>query len=71
MLCHTQKWVIHWYFKFWISTLWNLSPEIKCRVALTEVNMSQSFFAFRSVLFLQQTNLLQTVSELDRYINIE
>jgi len=28
MLCYTQKWVIYWYFKFWIFTLWNLSPEI-------------------------------------------
>jgi len=71
MLCYMQKWVIHWYFKFWVFTLWNLSPEIKCRVALTQVCFEPDFFAFRSVLLLQQTSLLQTVSELDRYINIE
>jgi len=37
MLCNTQKLVIHWYFKFWVFTFLNLSPEIKCRVASTKV----------------------------------
>jgi len=71
MLSYTQKWVIHWYFKFWVLTFWNLSPEITCRVALTKVCFEPNFFAFRLVLFLQQTSMLQTISELDRYINIE
>jgi len=56
MLCYTQKWVIHGYFKFWVFTFWNLSPKIKCGVAFTKVFLS-NFFAFRSVLFLQQTCL--------------
>jgi len=37
MLCYTQKWVIHWYFKFWVFTSLNLSPEIEFRVSLTKV----------------------------------
>ena len=36
MLFYTQKWVIHWYFKFWVFTFWNLPPKIKCRMALTK-----------------------------------
>jgi len=38
---------------------------------LTKAWFEPDFFAFRSVLFLQQTSLLQTISELDKYINIE
>jgi len=54
MLCYTQKWVTHWYFKFWVFTFWNLLPEIK--------RFSDPYFlAFRSVLFLQHTSLWQTV----------
>jgi len=30
-------------FKFWVFTFWNLSPKIKCRVALTKVFLSQIF----------------------------
>jgi len=49
MLCYTQKWVIfiHWCFKFWVFTFLSLSPEIKCRVALTKV-----FSFFFSQIFL-------------------
>ena len=43
MLCYTQKWVMHWYFKFWVFTFWNLSLEIKCTVALTEVYLWPRF----------------------------
>jgi len=57
MLAYTRKCVIHWYFKFWVFTVWILSPEIKCRVALTKVLFEQDFLAFRSVLFLQKTSL--------------
>jgi len=28
MLCSPQKWVIHCYFKFWVFSLWNMSPKI-------------------------------------------
>ena len=34
MLCYAQKWVIHWCFKFWVFTFWNLSQKTKCRVTL-------------------------------------
>ena len=34
---------IHWYFKFCVFTFWNLSPKIKCRVALTKVFLTQIF----------------------------
>jgi len=44
-------------FKFWIFTFWNLSPEIKRRLALNKVFFYPDFLAFRSVLFLQQTSL--------------
>jgi len=43
MLCNTQKLIIHWYFKFWVFTLLNLSPEIKCRVALTKIFLNHIF----------------------------
>ena len=43
MLCYTQKLVIHWYFKFWVFTFWNLSLKIKCRVALTKFFLTQIF----------------------------
>jgi len=57
---------------FQILDICSLEPVArKCRVALSKVCFEPDFFAFRSVLFLQQTSLLQTVSELDRYINIE
>ena len=46
MLCYAQKWVIHSYFKFWVFTFWILSPEIKCRVALTKVFLTQIFLLF-------------------------
>jgi len=74
MLCFPQKWVIHWYFKFWIFAFWNLLTKIKCRVALTKVIFDLDFLAFRSVLFLQQTSLWQTVNQLNSHhwsINIE
>ena len=57
MLCYTQKVVIHWYFKFWVVTFWNLLPKIKCRAALTKVFFDPDFLAFWSVLIQQQTSL--------------
>jgi len=48
---------VHWSFKFWGFTFWNLSPEIKCRVTLTKVFLEPDFLPFRSVSFLQQTSL--------------
>jgi len=46
MLCNTQKLIIHWYFKFWVFAFLNLSPEIKCRVALSKVFLNQIFLHF-------------------------
>jgi len=46
MLCYTQKWFLHWYFKFGVFTFWNLSPKIKCWVALAKVFLSQIFLNF-------------------------
>ena len=66
-MCYTQKWVTHWYFKFWVFTFWNLWPKIKCRVALTKVYFDPDFLAFRSVYFLQQTRLWQTVNQLNSH----
>jgi len=57
MLCYTQKLVLHWYFKFWVFTFWKLSPEIKCRVALTIAFFETDLLSFRSVLSVQQTSL--------------
>jgi len=54
MLCYTQKWVMHWYFKFWVFTCWNLSPEIKCRVALTKVFLSQILLHFGQFYFYRR-----------------
>jgi len=51
MLCYTQKWIIHWYFKFWVYIYRNLSPEIKCGVALTKVFLSQIFLHFGQFYF--------------------
>ena len=28
MLWFLQKWVVHWYFKLWVFTFWNLSSKI-------------------------------------------
>jgi len=33
-------------FYFWVYTLWNLSPELNCTVALTESFQSQIFLHF-------------------------
>ena len=38
-------------FKFWVFTFWNLSPEIKCRVALTKFFLSQIFLHFGQFYF--------------------
>ena len=51
MLCYIQKWVIHWYFKFWVFTFWNLSLKIKCRVALTKFCFTQIFLHFGQFFF--------------------
>ena len=51
MLRYTQKWVKHWYFKFWVFTFWNLSPKIKCTVALTKVFFIQIFLHFGQFYF--------------------
>jgi len=37
MLCYAQKWIVHWYFKFWVFIFWNLLPKIKCIVTVTKV----------------------------------
>jgi len=51
MLRYTQKWVIHWYFKFWVFTFWNPSPKIKCGVALTKAFFIQIFLHFGQFYF--------------------
>jgi len=51
MLSYTQKLVIHWYFKFYVFTFWNLSSNIKCRVALTKVFLTQIFLHFGQFCF--------------------
>jgi len=50
-LCYTQKWVIHWYFKFWVFAFWNLSPKIKCGVAVTKVFFYPNFLHFGQFYF--------------------
>ena len=61
-------------FKLWVFTFWNLSPKIRCRVALTKVFFDHDFLAFRSVFVSTKDKFVKTVSELDsrhRYINTE
>jgi len=35
--------VVHWSFKSWVFTFWNLSPEVHCRVALTQTFTSLTY----------------------------
>jgi len=51
MLCYRYKWIVHWSFIFWVFTFWNLSPEIKCRVALTKACLSSIFLHFGQFYF--------------------
>jgi len=51
MLCYTHKRFIHWFFKFWVFTFWNLSPKIKCRVALTKAFLSLILLHFGQFYF--------------------
>ena len=51
MLCYTQKWVIHWYFKSWVFTLWNLSSEISVEWHWLKFVFSQIFLHFGQFYF--------------------
>jgi len=73
MSCYTQEWVIHCYFKFLVFIFWNSSQKLNVEWHWLTF-FEPDFLAFWSVLFLQQTSLWRTVSELDshhRCINIE
>jgi len=49
MLCFAQKWVTHWYFKFWVFTFRNLSPKIKCFFTQIFLHFGQFYFYSRQV----------------------
>ena len=46
----------------WAFTFWNLSSEVSCRVAWTEIFLEQDLLAFPLVSFLQKTCLWQTLT---------
>ena len=61
MLCNTHKLVIHRHFKFWVFTFLNLSPKIKCRVALTKV-FFLTRFSYTLVSFISTADTFVTNS---------
>ena len=46
MLCYAQKWVIHWYFKFWVFTFWTCRPNLSVEWHWLQIFLSQIFLHF-------------------------